>query len=341
MKIKLVLAGLLLMTGMAFGQSQFAGGGGGLKASGNITPGDCAEWVNATTLEDSGSACGSSTAVTNQVEGQLPTSLGSATSLAASTPYVALVSAYCGSTTSCNPGGGITDEAHAIRAIVTAYNCLAANNASCNIIDDMTGVGYFSEEPLPNSFSGRLTFETNGIAHEIYLDGMSTLTLPGATQMFGMGTTGTDQIGENTTIAMCNPLTDNCPNGGFLIQNSSATTLGLSASGSVTTVTFTASVNFTTTSTALNQLTAGRKLCIAGATGTIWNGCFVIASVTGSSGCSHSSYSIPTLRPRPELARHLADRQWPISIPMRLPLGMAGVEVYTEPGSGTLLSTAT
>jgi hypothetical protein len=222
--------------------------------------------------------------VSNQVEGQDPTTTSSATALNFSSPSEVKVSAYCGSTTSCNPGGGITDECHAIRAIVTAYNCLAANNASCNIMDDMTGTQYCSEEPLPNSFSGRLDFKTNGAAHELMLDGISTLTLPGATQVHGMGTTGTDQIGENTTVAMCNPLTDNCPNGGFQIQNSSATTLGLSASGSVTTVTFTASVNFTTTSTALNQLTAGRKLCIAGATGTIWNGCFVIASVTGSSG---------------------------------------------------------
>jgi hypothetical protein len=221
--------------------------------------------------------------VSNQVEGQIPTSTGSATALNFSSPFEVLVSAYCGSTTSCNPGGGITDESKAIRAIATAYGCSTANGNSCNIIDDMTGTGYWSEVPLPSSFTGHLTFVTNGAAHQILLDGMSTDALPTDTHMYGMGTTSSDQIAENTTIAMCNPLTDNCVNGGFQIQNTSATTIGLSVSGSLMTVTLAAGAPFTTTSTALNQLVADRWVCIGGATGASKdNGCFTVASVTSA-----------------------------------------------------------
>jgi hypothetical protein len=222
--------------------------------------------------------------VSGQVVGQLPLTTNLGTALTFTTPVEAFVSAWCQSSTSCNPGGGIADESQAIRAIQTFYNCCTANGVSLNIIDDMTGTQTWSEEPLINSFIGRFDFKTNGASHQVRLDGMSTFTIPSGVQSHGMGGSSSDNIPENTTIAACNPLTDNCANGGFQIQNSSSTTLGLSASGSLTTVTFGASVNFSTSTTAVNQLTAGRKLCIAGATGTIWNGCFTVNSVTGSSG---------------------------------------------------------
>lgn len=263
------------------------GGGGGSPAFSAITSG-----TNTTAAMVVGSGASLSTTGTgtitatngssNQVEGQIPTPSGASAFLNFSTPFEVFVSAYCQSTTTCNPGGGIADESQAIRAIVTAYGCAATNNISCNIIDDMTGTQTWSEEPLPNSFTGRLDFKTNGVAHQVRLDGMSTWTIPTGVQVHGMGGSSSDLIGENTTVAAGNPLTDNVSNGGFQIQNTSATTIGLSASGSLTTVTLTAGAPFSVSSTAVNQLVAGRKICLAGATGTIWNHCFTIASVTSS-----------------------------------------------------------
>lgn len=61
MKIKSILASLVLMAGSLWGQSQFSNGSGnGAKISGSIINGDCAEFLNATTLEDAGTTCGGS-----------------------------------------------------------------------------------------------------------------------------------------------------------------------------------------------------------------------------------------------------------------------------------------
>jgi hypothetical protein len=57
MKIKHLVASLFLLAGMAFGQSQFSGGGGNVQVSGTITAGDCTQFLNAHTIADAGGPC--------------------------------------------------------------------------------------------------------------------------------------------------------------------------------------------------------------------------------------------------------------------------------------------
>jgi hypothetical protein len=58
MKIKILLASLMLTAGMAFGQSQFNGGQApGATITGAPTAGHCVEWFSATQIEDSGAGC--------------------------------------------------------------------------------------------------------------------------------------------------------------------------------------------------------------------------------------------------------------------------------------------
>ena len=218
-----------------------------------------------------------SSAVHNQAKGQ--PAVGITPAGVTTSPASVSLAAWCGDYT----GGtcpGFLSEAHAIQAIVASYGCTTPNNASCNILDDLSGPQYWFEQPLPGNFTGRMDIKANGPQHLVLVDGMSTVNLPTDTQIHGMGGTSSDQIGENTEIAMCNPLTDLCPQGGFQIQNTSATSIGLSVTGSVMTVTLTTGTPFTTSSTAVNQLVAKRKVCIAGASTAADNGCFFVNAVT-------------------------------------------------------------
>jgi len=223
----------------------------------------------------------SASGITNQTQGQLPLPVLSATTLPQSTPYAIFVSAYCQATSSCNPGAGITDESHAIRAIATAYGCTVSNGTSCNIIDDLTGVQYWTEDPLASNFTGRLTIQSTGSSHQIMVDGTDTINLPGSTTFEGMGGTGSDQTPENVTIAMCNALTDLCPSGGFQTQHTT-TAVGVSVSGSVMTVTLASGAPFTTTSTAVNHIDVGRWICLSGASTAADNGCFMVGSIVSA-----------------------------------------------------------
>lgn len=213
-------------------------------------------------------------AVSGQVQGQPGVGGLTAKSLKTS-PGITYVSAFCQSTTSCNPGGGITDVSQAIIAAINQCN------GSCNVVDDMIGVQTFGHQPF-GGFLGKFSFLTNGASQQISLDGISTLVLPTSTRYYGLGGTSTGFIPQNTTIYQCNPLVDTCVNGGFVTQNTSATTITTSVTLGVMTVTLAAGAPFSVTATALNHVAAGRLLCIAGSTTASDNGCWTVASVVSS-----------------------------------------------------------
>lgn len=230
----------------------------------------------------SSTAAGTSSGVTNQTKGQIATGI-SGTAVQA-TPAEIVLSAYCGDKTGATCPN-YTSESAALLQIETDYSC-TTSTVSCYILDDLVGTQYWTANPYASGFTGRIDLKANGTAHKILVDGTSTIGMPTDTQMQGMGGTSSDQLGENTTIAMCNPLIDTCPGGGFVIQNSSATTIGLSVSGNVMTVTLTAGNPFSISTTALNSIgttaapNVGRLICIAGASSAVDNGCFTLHTVT-------------------------------------------------------------
>lgn len=250
-------------------------GGGG---TGTITG------VTAGTALSGGGASGSVTLtntapVVNQVKGQC-TDGGATANVPGTSPGCVNVSAWCGDFSGATCPGFVT-EAEAVRAVVTNYGCTTALGGSCTIVDDLNGLQYWDESPLPTNFTGRFTVTTNGPAHQIFVDGTSTIPLPTDTTFEGMGGTSSEQIGENSAIVMCNPITDACPNGGFVTQNTSATTIGLSVTGSVMTVTLTAGTPFSTNANAINQLAPGRWVQISGASTSADNAAFLVAAGPG------------------------------------------------------------
>lgn len=249
-------------------------------STGTTTTNDCAKFdANGNTV-DNGSACPTGGGVIGQVKGESTT--GGATSTATGpSPVTISVAAYCGDFTGVTCPGFVT-EAEAIRSIITTVGCNTAAGGSCNIVDDMVGTQYWDETPWPTNFTGRIDIKTNGAAHQILVDGTSTLGLSTDMQLHGMGGTSSDQIAENTSIADCNNLTDICPNGGFVTQNTSATTIALSVTGSVMTVTLTTGTPFSVNGNAINQLAKGRWIQISGASNANDNGAFMVASVTQS-----------------------------------------------------------
>jgi hypothetical protein len=217
-------------------------------------------------------------ALANLIEGQ--SAVGGLTSTAAtSSPDFVRVSSYCQSTTTCNPGSGITDESHAIAAIESAYN------GSVNIIDDMCGLQYWSEQPFTKP--GQMLLWSNcgsSSSHIIDLDGVASITLPSAFTLRGMGADGQSISSgvANTHIRVCNPAIETCPNSGFVTQNSSATTITTTVSTNTMTVTLAAGAPFTTcpatgicqTNTSVNAVQTGRQLCIYGSSIANNNGCW-------------------------------------------------------------------
>lgn len=224
--------------------------------------------------------------VVNQVKGQL--TVGGATpNVTATSPGEVWASTWCGDFSGATCPGFVT-EAEAMRAIVTSYGCTTALGGSCNLFDDLSGIQYWDESPLPTNFTGKFTITTNGPAHQIFLDGTSTVPLPTDTTFEAMGGTSSDQIAENSAIILCNVLTDNCPGGGFQTQSTLANTnfvgtpIGLSVTGSVMTVTLTAGAPFSVSANAINQLAVGRWMCITQASTNADNGCFMVGTVISS-----------------------------------------------------------
>lgn len=205
------------------------------------------------------------------------------------------VSAYCGSTTTCI---NYADASVALNAIISNYNCTLSNAASCNIVMDMTGLQTFSQQ-ITSTAVGNLWLFTNGASLDWRVDGTSTIVVPSAFQIHGMGTSGTDQIAQNTRWIACNPATDNCGNSGggnangatgFVVQNSSATTITTTVSGANPTatmqITLAAGAPFTADTTSMNSIgtvanpRVGRKACIHNSTGAAGNnGCWPLISV--------------------------------------------------------------
>lgn len=274
MKIKILLAGLLLAATAAFGQSQFSGGVNGQ----GITIG-----------------AGSSTFT----KGQLLSGVGLTSGKPS--PFGILVSSYCGDATGATcPNflgpGGQGDPCIAVNQIISDYSCTLASARSCHIIFDMTGLQSCSQSPTSGA-NGQMDFFTNGPALDLRLDGMDTYVLGKSFQIHGMGGSSSDQIAQNTRFIACNPATDNCFNAGsnangstgFNVQNTSATTITYVLSGAnpnaILTVTLAAGAPFSVSETALNSIGSvanprkGRTICIYGATGGA-NGCHLLKSVT-------------------------------------------------------------
>lgn len=232
-------------------------------------------------------------AVSGQVGGQ-PT-YGTGSSSISSSPGTLYVSFFCGSTTSCNPGGGITDESHAIQAAVTQLKNSGASGATGHIVDDMCGTQTWSNQPF-TGFAGLFETQSNCSitnTHIIMLDGMSTVTLPNSFQWHGSGGNGFAQIPTNTWVQACNLILNPCANGGFQVQQGAIASTTYAAASNQLTITLTSGAPFTTCGangvcsqvttpslTAVNTVQQYRLLCINNSSIASNNGCWTYKTTT-------------------------------------------------------------
>lgn len=264
MKIKTLIGSILLFAGMAFGQSQFSGGGGNI----SIGPGSL-------TL----------------TKGELAAGTGVAQLMP--TPFGIFVSTYCGDASgqTCPKflnSGSAGDICIAMNQIITDFSCTITGGNSCHIVNDMVGIQTCSQN-LPVTATGRLDFWTNGAALDMRLDGIDTWKIPTAFEVHGMGGSASDASAMNTRIDACNPATDNCNMGGFTVQSSSGIAIGLVEAGTNPTatlqITLASGTPFSASTTALNAIGSttvpriGRLICLYGTTSNTYDGCWPLLSV--------------------------------------------------------------
>jgi hypothetical protein len=223
---------------------------------------------------------GSSSSVGGQVNGQ-PSIGGSSAGSVNTSPGTLFVSApgFCGASLTCP---NETDASFGIQAAIAQLQNGGASAATGHIAYDMCGTQTWSEQPF-SGFAGLFESEANcSIANTsvISLDGISSLTMPSSMQWKGDGLNGFAQVPSGTYVRACNPIINNCAHGGFVVQNSSATTITTSVTGSVMTITLAAGAPFDVTSTHVNNVQAGRQLCIAGSSTTNNNGCWTWNATT-------------------------------------------------------------
>lgn len=241
-----------------------------------LTTGQCAWIYSDNTNYIAIVRSGGSGSLTNQALGQPTTGLSSTT--VQTSPMSIALSALCGDKTGATCPNFSGDVGAAMGSAVTQ-----CNGKSCNIIMDLVGTQYINTQPFAGVV-GKVSIKNNGTALQLLVDNMSSVTMPTNVLFDGMGGTSTDLVPQNATLAMCNPLVDTCPGGGFKIQQSASFTT--SVTGAVMTVTLASGAPFTTSTTALNTIgttatpAVGRLLCIAGSGTTNNNGCWTLKAVT-------------------------------------------------------------
>jgi hypothetical protein len=243
----------------------------------NMTGGPFCVQETSGVLSSTGATCGGSGTLSGQVKGQ-PT-IGLTSSTATTSAGALATSTFCGATLTCP---SVTDASFAIQAAVNQVINGGSTPVSAHILYDMCGVQTWSEQPFTH-FSGLFESAANCSftnSNVILLDGLSTITTPSVFQWRGAGINGSPIIPSGTFVRACNPVINNCPNGGFVVQNSSATTITTSVTGAVMTITLAAGAPFDVTATDVNAVQQGRLLCIAGSGTTNNNGCWTWNATT-------------------------------------------------------------
>lgn len=223
----------------------------------------------------------------------------------------AKVSTFCLSAFTCNnPLLTSQDESGAIIAAMVFSGC--SRNGGCYIIDDMCDIQYWTQQPFATAapsktLNGIFQNQSNCPAaqpHVILVDGTSTILMPNGLWWVGQGTAEgelTPQYGspngnqvQGTAVRACNASIYPCPNGGFVQQFGTITSITAGTTANLATITVSGKP-FTFNGSAINNLQQYRIMQLAGVVGTasaaVPDNAAWVVSDCNSGGCNSNPQS--------------------------------------------------